>query len=273
MPELDPRVIKISVQINGVIKTYTDLMIEAQCTKFANPNQNEAEIKIYNLDNATVNYLLSETSPFNLNKTPKNIFVDAGRISYGTSRIYVGNIYTAHLTQPPDIAIVLKCLTGNFQKGNILSRNYTSNAQLSKISQGIANDLGVTLNFQATDKNIGNYTFTGGALKQVDQLQDAGNVNAYVDDEQLIVKNYNVPLTNRLKLISQDTGMIGIPSVTEQGIRVKFLLDNQTVLGGGLRIQSTQYSAINGEYVIYKLGFDIATRDTPFYWIAEAKRI
>ncbi len=66
--------------------------------------------------------------------------------------------------------------------------------------------------------------------------------------------------------------MIGIPEFTEQGIKVKMLLDNQTKLGGGLRITSSIYPAVNGDYVIYKLGFDIATRDTPFYYIAEAAR-
>ena len=55
-------------------------------------------------------------------------------------------------------------------------------------------------------------------------------------------------------------------------LKVKFLLDNQTTLGSSLEIQSQQYPAANGTYVIYKLGFQIANRDTPFYYIAEAAR-
>ncbi len=66
--------------------------------------------------------------------------------------------------------------------------------------------------------------------------------------------------------------MIGIPEFTEQGIKVKFLLDNRTTLGGGIQIESKIYPATNGNYVIYKLGFEITNRDKPFYWIAEATR-
>jgi hypothetical protein len=66
--------------------------------------------------------------------------------------------------------------------------------------------------------------------------------------------------------------MVGIPEITEQGIKVKYLLDNVSRLGGGLRISSDIYPAVNGLYIIYKLGFEISNRDTPFYYIAEAAR-
>lgn len=99
-----------------------------------------------------------------------------------------------------------------------------------------------------------------------------GGINVFIDDNTLVVKDAYVPLTNTLRILSAETGMIGIPEFTEQGIKVKFLLDNRTTLGGSLRIDSKQYPAANGDYVIYKLGFQIATRDTPFYYIAEAAR-
>jgi hypothetical protein len=66
--------------------------------------------------------------------------------------------------------------------------------------------------------------------------------------------------------------MIGMPQLDVQGITVKFLLDSDPVLGGAVEIQSKLYPACNGVYAIYKLDFEIANRDTPFYWIAKASR-
>jgi hypothetical protein len=154
----------------------------------------------------------------------------------------------------------------------MVARSQPGRSSLSQISKQVADDLGLALDFQATDKSIANYTYSGAALKQVDRLGEVGLVNAYVDDTVLIVKNANAPLNNRIKIVSLETGMIGIPEITELGVKVKFLLDNQTTLGGLLRVQSKMYPAANGDYVIYKLGFEIANRDVPFYWIAEAKR-
>lgn len=272
MNALDPRIVRVSLDVNGKVNTYEDIAISASGTKFANALQNECEIKLTNLDKATQNYILSETSPFNLNRTPKTITLYAGRKSYGASQIYVGNIVNANPSQPPDVSVTIKCLTGNFQKGNILSRAQPSQISLSVISRQIAQDLQTSLTFQAKDRFLSNFSYTGAALKQVNHLGFTGGVNVFVDDKVLVVKDYGVPLTNTLRVVDINNGMVGIPEATEQGIRVKFLLDNRTRLGGALRVTSQQYPAINGDYVIYKLGFEIANREEPFYWIAEAAR-
>lgn len=273
MNELDPRIVKVHIEVNGRTKIYSSpLSITASGTKYGNSLQNEAEIVLENLDRATQDYILTQTSPYNLNRTPKNVILEAGRVSYGTAVIYRGNVVTSRVTQPPDIGIVLKCLTGNFIKGNIISRNQPGLSSLKQISTQISQDTGTILNFQATNRNISNYAFSGAAPKQVDIVNSYGGVNAFIDDNILVVKDALIPLTNTLRILNAETGMIGIPEFTEQGIKVKFLLDNRTTLGGSLRVTSKIYPAVNGDYVIYKLGFQIATRDTPFYYIAEAAR-
>lgn len=271
---IDPRVIKVSFQINGKLKTYSSPMyIKVSGTKYANSLQNEANVVIANIDNETQDYLLTETTPYNLNFSSKTITIEAGRESYGTSVIFIGNIVSSLLSQPPDIGITLKCMTGNFLKSKVIGNNLGIQSSTQQISANIAQILNVGLQFEATNKIISNYNFSGSALGQIGLLNGLGGMNAYIDDNTLVVKNSGVPLNNTLKIVSSSTGMIGIPEFTEQGIKVKFLLDNRVILGGAINIQSNEYRAANGSYVIYKLGFDIATRDVPFYYIAEAARI
>jgi hypothetical protein len=40
-----------------------------------------------------------------------------------------------------------------------------------------------------------------------------------------------------------------------------------------LEVRSKINPAANGTYTVYKLGFDLANRDTAFYLIAEASRV
>lgn len=274
MQALDPRIVKVSIEVNGQIKTYDGLAIVASGTKYANPLQNEAEISISNLDRTTQDYILTQTSPYTKNRTPKLVTLEAGRQSYGTAKIYVGNIVSSTVSQPPDVKITLKCLTGNFIKGNILSRSFPGQVSFKQVSQQLAQDLGYLLKFQTNDKTIGSYAYNGAAAKQVNNLSLLGGsgLNVFVDDNVLVIKDAYIPLNNTLKILSAETGMIGIPEFTEQGIRVKFLVDNRTTLGGGLRIISKNYPAANGDYAIYKLGFSITNRDRDFYYIAEAAR-
>jgi hypothetical protein len=270
--EIDPRLLRISIEVSGQLKTYEGLNMVASGSKCANATQNECEVKISNVDSATRDFILTETSPYNKNKTPKKIFVEAGRRSTGAALVFTGDVVTATQTQPPDITLTLKCATGNYSKGDIIARNQPGMRALSAIAAQVAKDLGLSCDFQCKDKQIANYSFTGGALRQVEKLGLLGQVNAFVDDKTLIVKEYNAPLAGKTRVLNLDTGMIGVPEFTDQGIKVKMLFDNQTVLGAGLQVTSKMNPAANGLYVIYKLDFELASRDTPWYYIAEGKR-
>lgn len=273
MPDIDPRLVRISVEISGQLKRYEGLALTARGTKYANANQNDCEVVITNLTSIARDYLLTETSPFNANRTPKRFIVEAGRQSYGYAKIFEGTIASASPSQPPDIALTIKALTGNDAKGNVVARTQPAQAKLSQVAKQVADDLGATLVFEAQDKQLANYNFTGGALKQIDALNFAGAVNAYQDDGALIVKDTTRPLAGAVRVLDLDSGLVGIPEITEQGVKVKYLLDNTSRLGGTLRVRSKLNPAASGDYIIYKLGFDIASRDVPFYWIAEAKRL
>lgn len=168
--------------------------------------------------------------------------------------------------------LTLKSATGQAAKGTIVSNSQPGKVSLSKVSKQLADSLGLNLRFEATDKNISNYNFSGAQLKQVDALGETGGVSVYIDDNSLVVKDINVPLTGITRALSEETGMIGIPELTEQGVKVRMLLDTQTKIGGGLKVDSKMYPTVNGEYVVYQLGFDIASRETPFYFDAWAKR-
>jgi hypothetical protein len=270
--DLDSRIVRVSIEIAGQLKTFDGLAVVASGTKYANANQNDCEVKITNLARSTRDYLITEASPYNKSGQRKRLIVEAGRTSTGVSTVFVGDITAATVSQPPDVVVTLKAATGDYDKGNVIQRSLPGTCALSQVAKQVAGDLGLSLNFQCADKQIANYSFTGGALRQVDQLGAAGRVNAFVDDGALILKNYGAPLAGSSRVLNLETGMVGIPEFTERGIKVKMLYDNQTKLGSGLEVSSVLNPAANGSYTVYKLGFELASRDTPFYLIAEAQR-
>lgn len=273
MSSLDRRLVRVSVEIDGQFKVYDQAFdITASGKKTSNPLQNECTVTISNLDRQTRNYLLTETSPFNKNKTPKRMIVEAGRMSTGMTELFYGEITNATPSQPPDIGLTLKAQTGQFAKTKVIARQGLPQQSLSSLAQLVAQDIGVALDFQATDKQIANYSFSGSALRQVDALGLAGGVDAYVDDRVLVVKDRSKPLTNRIRQINQNTGMIGIPEITERGAKVQFLLDVNVVLGGTLDLESELNPAVNGQYTVYALNFDVSSRRQEFYYTAEGTR-
>lgn len=273
MDRVDLRILRVGIEISGEIKIFeSPLAITATGSKLASDTQNTCDITVTNLTKADRNYLLTETSPFNKNRTPKTIWVEAGRVSTGVARMFTGEIVSSSPTQPPDIGLEFKCQTGAFQKGNVVARAGMAKEKLSSISQKVGQDIGAQVEFEASDKFIANYSYSGAALKQIGALAATGNVDAFQDDVTLVVKDRGKPRQNRVKIINAHTGMIGIPEVTERGVKVGFLFDLDAALGGELQVSSELNPALDGSYTIYKLDFDLASRDLAWYYTAEASR-
>lgn len=272
MPSPDLRRIRIGIEVSGQINWYEGLRVRASGTKFANPLQNECQVTISGLSEKVRDYILTETSPYNANRTTKRLIVECGRVSTGLFRLYVGDIISSDASSPPDVDITIKAKTQNAQSGNVIAITTGALAKLSGISQRVADEIGLGLDFQAMDKNVSNFTFSGAASKLVAQLQETGDVRAFVDDESLIVKDYAKALSGRVKILSQETGMVGIPKATDKGIDVTFLIDSESLLGGALRLQSKFNKSLNGDYVIDQLKFDVASHEDPFFYTAHCTR-
>lgn len=270
---LDLRRIRIGIEIDGQIRYYEGLRVKVSGTKYASPLKNDCTVAITGLSLATRDYILTEASPFNDNRTPKRLIVEVGRVSTGTFRLFLGDIESAEPSAPPDIEVTIKATTQAAAGGKLVAKSGAAQTPLSSLARSVADDLGLTLDFQAEDKNIGNFTHTGAALQQVERLQEAGGVSAYIDDDRLVVKDAAAALSGRMRILNKDSGLIGVPKATEKGVKATFLIDPETAIGGGLRIESRLNVALNGDYVINQLAFDAQSHADPFSYTALATRL
>jgi len=268
---MDKRLLKIAVEVGDNLYEYSDLAISASGSKVTNQMPNEFTIKLTNLSKAKRDQILTETSVLDPNQPKKKIYVYAGRESYGTSLVFKGDIRMTVPSQPPDISITFSTFTGNSLRFENVSRSTGALTNLSSLSKGVASDLGVKLDFQATDKKIGSYAYTGSKIKEIEKLNEMG-VNAYLDDDTLVVKDRTKPLTNTETVVNQDNGMIGIPTINERGISVKMLFNPDIKIGGRLKVESTLNPVAVGNWIIYKMTYDLTNRETNFYITAEATR-
>jgi hypothetical protein len=246
--------------------------IIANGSKFVDVTQNECNLQVGNLSRDLRNALATNLTPFDYNQARKSVQVWAGRVSTGLFLRYQGDIVSAVPTQPPDIIMQIRSRTMQFFKNDLVAQSYAVTAPLSQIGADIAKQMGLNLRFEATDRNIANYAYTGSMTGQVQRLQKLGAIDAYVDDNTLVCKNKGVALQNAIYELSEANGMIGQVELTEYGIRVKALLSPGVQLGGTLRLTSVQNPSLNGDYTIYRTGFEIATRDVPFYDVIEATK-
>lgn len=270
--KLDRRIIIIELQTPGGFKRYENMACEYTVSKTAGATMNEAEIKIANINKDDRDWIVTETSPLILPRKQKGVAVYAGYESSGVTRRFVGDIVSATVSQPPDVWLTVKAMTGYFARGNILARSSAAQEKLSALAAKVAGDLGLTLDFQARDKSIANYSFTGAAPQQVKKLAESGLVDVFVDDDRLVVKDRGQALPARRRKLNERTGMIGIPEVDENGVKVRMLIDRYTVIGTQLEIESSMNPAASGIFTVFKTRESAANRAPQFYIDAEALR-
>ena len=145
-------------------------------------------------------YILRIANPFNKNKQRKSLILEVGRDSYGTSVLYTGDIFRVQPTQKPDLGIVIRCLAGYFNKSKIVSRSAPESSKLSVIAKAVADDNGLGLSFEVTDRNIANYNYTGSAEAQLKKLADLAIADVYQDNGILYIKDTSKPKKRRFRL-------------------------------------------------------------------------
>jgi hypothetical protein len=271
----DNRLVSVTLTLLSGTVTFQALAILARGRMYANAQAAECELSLFNLTKDQRNQVLTQASPMNLGKVnspngqyvPVNMTLNVGRESYGTFTLFQGNVIACNVTQPPDIGVILRGLTQNYMSSVLAGIYQSAMTLLSSVVKGVADSLKIPCENTATDRYIGNYSFSGGVLDQVRKLNLIGGILAYIDpmSNTLIVHDSDKSRPGGSILVSANTGMVGIPQVTEVGVIVKVMLAPSYRLGGQIEVVSEINPAANGTYFIYAINFDVANRDTPFW--------
>lgn len=271
----DDRLVNLEIEVDGQKHVYDQsYYIIAEGTRFTNGNFGTCNLRIDNISKKFRDYLIGRTSQWVKNKTVANVRLNVGRESYGTFMMFAGQAMAGSPTQPPNIGLILNSLTGLSQLGFDTSIASPENSTVEDICKQVAKNAGVNLSFKAQNNPvIGNYQFAGVIGKQIKGLSDLG-VYAYQDtDGTLVVTDVQVARDLPVIDVSQETGMVGVPQITQNGVRVNMLIKNEIKIGAPVQLTSKVNPTVNGKYMIYKLGFQLGSRENPFYWVLDLRPI
>lgn len=257
----DDRVLRIGIEINGEMRFYHGAACKINIVKSTDNRQNSGEFTIHNLLPEAVDYLVTESSPWNPNPHPKLVTVMAGRQSTGVENIYTGDITEAVPGGAPDRELTIRALTQNGAKYKWVSQSAPKTILLSALSQRVAESYSLRLRFEAKDKTIVNYLYNGSLAQQIKKLEQVGDVDCFIDDDELIVKDFGKGMRGEVRVISKESGMTGTPKLDEKGVNVTMLFDPTVRLGQQIEIRSEVNKAANGQYVIYKWEAKLSTHD------------
>jgi len=276
IPAFDERVIKVGVTIGGKTTYYENLDIRASGEVLFEGVPGVCDIRISNLTVDQRNELLTKSSPLYVRGTGQQVIqsefaevvLEVGRKSYGTFILYQGQVYASAASQPPDIAVLLKSVNSLTPLARTEAVSFGAQEKLSVICRKIAQLFGAELVFEASDRYVANFAYTGDVFHNLQKINRIGGIKAAYDSgaKQIIVINSSGARRGDVKKINQNTGMVGVPQVSSEGVFVQTLCDRDILIGGAVEIESVINPAANGRFTVASIGFDVANRDQPFYY-------
>lgn len=260
--------IEVETVNNGskVMKNLNGLAIRGRVCRRMGSVGSDARVAVANLSTEDLEYLTTYVSPYINPDIRKKINIYAGYEETGYGRIFAGDIYKALPDGMPDTWLNIEARSLYFEQRTPLSYG-TGEVTTQTLAQSIATEMGMTLVWDATEvKTIDDFNFsgsTGDLIKEYNQLSD---VVLFEDNGQLKAVDRNPSSSGRtMKLITKDTGMIGLPEPDQFGVKVRCLLDPSIACGDWVRVESVKIPALNGEYQIYTIDYDFSSREQAFY--------
>lgn len=255
------REVNLTITLNGVMKQYNNnLRIDFQIQKGVAGLGESANITIFGLNLNDIDFLAKSISydmnPAGQVRADSLIQLEAG-YKNNKNIIFIGNMTEAlPNVDSATYSIQIKAISCYNAKINGSYSNISlKDATLQSVCDTIAKGLGYTLNFLATNKNIGDYSYYGDPISQLLDFRKAygKELEIYTDNKILYVIDLGKSNNTLIVNISGDSGMIGSPQPMFKGVVVKTLLMPSLVLGGKFSLQSAKLSSLNGIYQIQTL--------------------
>lgn len=260
--------VEVETNDNGIkqLKRLDGLAIKGTVSRKMGTAAAEASIQIANLNQQTIQYLTTYTTPYHRPNVLKKINIYAGYEDTGWGRIFSGDITEALPQGLPDVWLNIKAKSLYYAQRTPVSFG-AQNITMQNLGAGIASELGLSFDWQASStKTIDVFNLLGSKgelIKEYNRLED---VILYEDNGILkaVDKKPQAP-RGAVKLISADAGLIGDVQPDQYGIKLKCLLDPSLNCGSWIKTKSLKLPGTNGIYLIYTLDFDFASREQQFY--------
>lgn len=214
--------------------------IQFEIEKTSESNANKAKVKLFNL---------SQDSRSFLEQKNLVIFVRAGYQGF-TETLFVGDIVKPiNSRQGPDLITELECGDGELTltKSNINIGLGPNSTNIQALTLAITK-LGLTVGTQKGLKTINylnGFTYSGLAKTLIDQLVSQMGLEWHVQDTEIFILPKNEDAGNEAVVLSPNTGLIGYPTKTDDGMECVSLLNPKIKPGRAIKLESKQFSEGN----------------------------
>lgn len=226
------------------------------------PSRGTAKVRIYGIkleDLEALTFLSFKPLYVNLNK----IAVYAGDEETGLSLEFAGEITSSYpeYNNAPDVYLEIEAMSG-YYSGMLAVPPYTfkGSIPIATVIQTLSSQMGYTFVNEGETKQILNPYLEGSPVQKIIQLVKTHNLDVTISNNTVRLRASNV--RRRVKVVlSKDTGLLGYPSFTENGLRLRANYIPTLELGDVIEVESIVPRA-SGQWEVISFSNSLGS-DTP----------
>lgn len=242
----------------GNTKVYEGLATTATITKAGLPEKNSADIRITNLSLSDMEQL-TFLSYLPCEHRKNHILLEAGEQGEKLSVVFKGDITcsSADFSTSPDITMRFQAITAGWSA--LLNTSPTSvqgEVPAADLIQHFATEAGFAFVNNGITSSVRNAIYNGSPVQKAQEVANEVGCELIMDDETWTIQSWDAPRGDAV-LLNAQSGLIGYPSFTQDGISAACFFNPRLQLGGQVKIESIVPRA-SGYWKISKLTHDLA---------------
>lgn len=253
---------------------YEGIETHVSVEKPGEPDENKATVELYNLSMDAMRDMT--TLSFKPLQSKNNLIVIfAGDETNGMSQCFAGEIQTAYadFSGAPTIKMHIEAAAGSYPslKASPPIAVKGSQSAASLIEQ-FAKESGYTFLNNGVSASVKNAVLNGDPVSKMRTVAGMVGCELIIDDNQVKIQPFDKGLDQgNAVLMSKDSGMLGYPTFTSEGIKLRCLYNPDLQLGGMIEVDSVVPGA-EGIWKISKLSHSlVANSPSPGDWFSEVE--
>lgn len=245
----------------------------------------EAHIEVYNLNRDDLAFLSTCSATY---AKKQNLFRLYAGYEGEVKLLYSGQIIEAVPQIGSDVVLRIRGLSDVKWWGHnfaIQSEDITYMQLIDRAAREMGYTVNVSAKVRQTNRKLNtsakNLSYTGDPLSLLSKVQAMiGGITAAPDTVFINVENEVINIwtpetaqKDSILLISQKTGMIGLPQPTGYGCNVKILMNTGITPGQIVRVQSERIEVLNTDYYVIGVQHEGELRGNSWYTTLDCARV
>lgn len=235
-------------------------------------SQSSIDMAIYNVNQDLSQLIVGQG--FSQFTTKSTISLLAGEQD-NQIQVYQGTVVDAYVdyNKMPDVPMRIQSNSKYYYQVKPAAPNsYRGAAKVQDIIKSLAESCGYAFVNHGVDKTLTDMYLVGSAINQMMDCADAADIGMTIHNGNVEISNKGGILTDIVPEVSPETGMVGYPTVTNQGVVVSMLFNPQLRRQGRVLIKSDNKAA-DGVLTIVNLTHNISSKIPGGVWMTTIRAI